>query len=332
MAKLVVLGDGPLAPRTGGWVQLVLSEPVLAMRGDHFILRDETARRTLGGGVVVHPFAHRHRRSEGDLEERLGILRVGAPPAAARAFLELVPDFASDRATVSQALNLRDEEVAPIAGAPGVLPVPDAGAPEAYTTTAKWERLETEVLGVVSGAHRAHPLAPGPEMESLRTQLPFEVAPRIFRWCVDRLVAAGRLVREGSVVRAPGHRVALGAGDRALGERLERLLSEGRFTPPDLRQLEERLGVTRKDLLEVLAVLEAEGKVVRVASDLYYARTAADECVERLGIHCRAHGEITAATFRDLIGASRKFAIAFLDWCDRTGVTVRVGDLRKLRR
>ena len=48
--------------------------------------------------------------------------------------------------------------------------------------------------------------------------------------------------------------------------------------------------------------------------------------------HCRTHGEITAAVFRDLIGASRKFAIAFLDWCDRTGVTLRVGDVRKLRR
>ena len=44
------------------------------------------------------------------------------------------------------------------------------------------------------------------------------------------------------------------------------------------------------------------------------------------------HRDITAAVFRDLIGASRKFAIAVLDWCDRTGVTVRVGDLRKLRR
>ena len=33
-----------------------------------------------------------------------------------------------------------------------------------------------------------------------------------------------------------------------------------------------------------------------------------------------------------LIGASRKFAIALLEWLDRTGVTVRVGDLRRLRR
>jgi hypothetical protein len=44
-----------------------------------------------------------------------------------------------------------------------------------------------------------------------------------------------------------------------------------------------------------------------------------------LSAHCRTHGEISAAVFRDLIGASRKFAIALLDWCDRTGVTTRCG-------
>src|SRR5216110_1174110 len=136
-------------------------------------------------------------------------------------------------------------------------------------------------------------------MESLRTQLPWDVPPRVFRWCIERRAAARRLVREESVVRAPGHRVALGAAAHALGARVERLLAEGRFTPPDLRQLEEATGAARKALVDA---------------------------------HCRAHGEITAAVFRDLIGASRKFAIAFLDWCDRTGVTLRVGDVRKLRR
>jgi selenocysteine-specific elongation factor len=170
------------------------------------------------------------------------------------------------------------------------------------------------------------------EMESLRTQLPWDVPPKVFRWCVDRLVAAKRVVREESVVRVPEHRVALGTEARALGARVERLLAEGRFTPPDLRQLEEATGIARKRLLEVLAVLEGEERVVRVAPDLYWARAAADEARGLLEQHCRAHGDVTAATFRDLIGASRKFAIAFLDWCDRTGVTVRVGDLRKLRR
>jgi len=113
---------------------------------------------------------------------------------------------------------------------------------------------------------------------------------------------------------------------------VERLLAAGGFTPPDLRQLEEATGALRKALVDVLGVLEAERKVVRVGPDLYYARGPADEAKEIVVAHCRRHGEIAAGTFRDLIGASRKFAIAFLDWCDRSGVTVRVGDLRKLRR
>ncbi|HYR96688.1 MAG TPA: selenocysteine-specific translation elongation factor [Candidatus Binatus sp.] len=334
MGKLVLLGGrAELPPRSTASAQLVLTEPVLAMRGDRFILRDETARRTLGGGEVVNPFADRHKQSEVGLDERLENLRGADASAAARAFLELVPDFATDGPTIAQALNLREEEAAAaLAAAEVAIPIPDARAPEAYTTEAKWRRLEAAACDAVAAAHRAQPLAPGLEMESLRTQLPWEVAPKVFRWCIDRLVAAKRLVREESVVRAPEHRIALGSEARALGTRVERLLADGRFTPPDLRQLEEATGVPRKRLLEVLGVLEGEGKVARIAPDLYYARGAADDARSLIEAHCRHHGEITAATFRDLLGASRKFAIAFLDWCDRTGVTVRVGDLRKLRR
>jgi len=334
MGKLVLLGGrGELSPRSAGWAQLVLAEPVLAMRGDRFILRDETARRTLGGGVVVNPFADRHRRAETGLEERLEVLRGGETPVAARAFLELTTDFASDRATVAQALNLREEEAAAaLARVDGVLAIPDPRAPEAWTTAAQWRRLEAAACEAVAAAHRAQPLAPGLEMESLRTQLPWDVPPKVFRWSIERLVAAGRLAREESVVRVPSHRVALGAAAHALGARVERLLAEGRFTPPDLRQLEEATGAARKALVDVLGVLEAEGRVARIAPDLFYARAAAGEAKAIVEAHCRAHGEITAAVFRDLIGASRKFAIAFLDWCDRTGVTLRVGDVRKLRR
>jgi selenocysteine-specific elongation factor len=334
MGKLVILGgEGAIAPRATGWAQVVLKEPVLASRGDRFVLRDETARATLGGGEVVNPFAARHRRDEPDLVERLTALSTDDPPAAARAFLELTPDFTSDPLTVAQALDLREEgATAALAALEDALPIPEARAPEAYTTAGKWARLEAAACEAVAAAHRVQPLAPGVEMESVRSRLPWEVSPRVFRWCVDRLVAGGRLVREESLVRSPSHRVALDHRARALGTRVERLLAEGRFTPPDLRQLEEATSATPKELADVLGVLEGERRVVRVGPGLYFAPQAADEARALVERHCLAHGEITAAVFRDLIGASRKFAIAFLDWCDRTGVTVRVGDLRKLRR
>src|SRR5438128_1123727 len=184
--------------------------------------------------------------------------------------LELAPEFASDLATVGQALNLREEEArAALAAAPAVVPIPEGSSPEAYTTEAMWRRLGETVVGAVAAAHREQPLAPGLEMESLRTGLPWDVPPRIFRCCIDRLVAAGRLVREESVVRSPEHRVRLGAEARALGERVERLLAEGRFTPPDLRQIEEATGVGRSPLGELLGVLESEGRITRIAPDLY---------------------------------------------------------------
>jgi selenocysteine-specific elongation factor len=333
MAKLVVLGGAEIPRRQAGWAQLVLAEPVVAMRGDRFIVRDETARWTLGGGQVVNPFADRHRRGEPELLDRLELLRAGDDPAAGLAFLELAPDFASDAATVAQALNLRDEEArAALADAPGVVPIPDVAVPEAYTTGAKWARFESSACAVVDAIHRAQPLAPGLEMESLRTQLPWDVPSKVFRWCIERLVGAGRLVREESVLRAPGHRVELAPPARKLGEQVVHLLTAGGFTPPDLRQLEEETRVGRRELVDVLSVLEGEGRVVRVGPELYYARDAADQVTALVRGHCRAHGELTAAGFRDLIHASRKYAIAVLEWCDRTGVTVRVGDLRKLRR
>jgi selenocysteine-specific elongation factor len=77
--------------------------------------------------------------------------------------------------------------------------------------------------------------------------------------------------------------------------------------------------------------MEREGRVVKVATDLYFSRAAADAAKNLLLKYLETHPEITAAIFRDLLGASRKFAIALLDHFDHTGLTTRVGDTRRLR-
>jgi selenocysteine-specific elongation factor len=334
VGKVVVLGGAPaIAPRQSGWAQVVVTTPVVALRGDRFVLRDETARRTLGGGVVVHPFAARHRRDEPQLVDHLTALRDGDVAAAARALLALAPDFACEGAAIAQALSAgADEATRALAGADDVVALPDASRPEAYATAERWRCLVERMLERVAAAHRERPTEPGVELERLRSELAPEVSARTFRSCVDRLVAERRLVRDDSVVRLPSHRIALDAAGRALGEQVMALLAEGRFMPPDLRQLEAEVAVDRRRLAEVLGVLEKEGRVVRVAPDLYYAPAVVEDAKSLLTGHCRTHGDISAGVFRDLIGASRKFSIAFLDWCDRTGVTTRVGDMRRLRR
>jgi selenocysteine-specific elongation factor len=335
LARVVLLdGGAELRPRSAGWVQLALREPIVALRGDRFIVRDETARWTLGGGVVVNPFADRHRRDEAGLATALERLHAGTDAEASGTFVETAAEFVVDAGTLAQALGTRIERASDaLALVSDAIPVPDpGGGAGTWTTTRKWGRFAAIVLDAVAAKHRAEPLARGLEMESLRGRLPWEVTPRVFRWGIERLVAEGLLVRADQVVHLPSHRIGLDAGGREHAALLERLLADGGFTPPDLRQLAETTGLAARQLLEVLTVLEHEGRVVRIAPDLFFARGPADAAIARLTATCRAQGEITAAAFRDLIGASRKFAIAFLDWTDRTGVTLRVGDARRLRR
>ena len=70
---------------------------------------------------------------------------------------------------------------------------------------------------------------------------------------------------------------------------------------------------------------------MKIATDLYFSREAMEAARQRLLDHLKTAPEITAAAFRDLLGASRKFAIALLDYFDHAGVTTRVGDARRLR-
>ena len=56
LARLVLLGGRrELAPKERAMAQIVCEEPIVAFRGDRFVLRGESADRTLGGGEVVHP-------------------------------------------------------------------------------------------------------------------------------------------------------------------------------------------------------------------------------------------------------------------------------------
>jgi selenocysteine-specific elongation factor len=84
-------------------------------------------------------------------------------------------------------------------------------------------------------------------------------------------------------------------------------------------------------LRTLLAAMEREQRVTRVAAELYFSRAAVENAKRQLIERLERDGSITAAIYRDMLGASRKFAIALLDYFDHSGVTLRAGDERKLR-
>jgi selenocysteine-specific elongation factor len=334
IGKIIILdGRDALSPRSTAFCQIVLEEPGVALRGDRFILRNQTAQGTLGGGEILHPFAHRHRRSEPGVSGRLTVLRAKDLAQACRAYLEAQQEFAAPLEEIYQGVNAREEEVtAFLAQDREILPLPDRLHPEAYSVAEKWRRLVEEVQTILAAFHQEAPLARGMEMESLRSKLSFSFSPKIFRAVTDRLNTEGVTIREDSTLRLPSHQVKLSASEQSVVANLARLFHEGGLTPPDLKELESKLHLPRKGLLDLMAVQESQGKITKVATELYFDSVALEKAKMALLAYFAAHEDISAAGFRDLLGISRKTAIPLLEYFDRIGVTWRVGDVRKLRR
>jgi selenocysteine-specific elongation factor len=334
IGRVIVMEEpGEIPPKRRARVQIVLNDPLVALAGDRFVIRDETNIRTLGGGIVLNPLGRRVRKPLEIYLQNLAALGGAFGPPAVAAMLSLQDSLATPTARLAQLFNRPLADVETALRDPIFVKL-SLGDEEGFTTSAKWEGMKRFTVEALATHHREEPLAPGLEMEALRARLPYDVVPRAFRALIDRVCRETGIVRDESALRLAQHRVRLGGDDGKIGARVEQMLKEAGFQPPDLKQLIEALKLSAAELARVrtlLTAMEREGRVVKVATDLYFARDALDAAQARLIDRLKADGEITAAVYRDSLNASRKFAIALLDYFDHAGVTTRVGDLRKLR-
>ena len=330
----VILLDGrkELEPKQSGWCQIALEEPVVATWGDRFIARTETATRTMGGGRIIHPFAPRHRPSEPSPVPTLAALSEGEPDKRMHAFLELLREFAAPTALVAQAMGTTFEEIGPIAAhSPHILPLPDAQEPEAWTISPKWDALRAEITDVLQNFHRIHPIAAGMDLESLRSRLRTPLSAKLFRPVIARLEASGVVAREQSDVRLAEHEVKLDESQSDRARAITTAIESGGLTPPDAKQIAASMNMTAGKALELLHLLERERKAVRVAPEIFYHADAYQRARRLFEDIIADKGEVTVADYRTALSASRKYALALLEHFDETGITVRIGDARRLR-
>jgi selenocysteine-specific elongation factor len=331
-AKLILLGSSEkVGPKESAYCQLTVSEPLLVMRGDRFIIRDETSTRTLGGGVVIHPWARKHKREEPGLLNRLKLLHTGELSGVVAAFLDESVDFAVSPAALQEFLNLNEREFREHVSGLQKIRVLTLEGERLYTTETKWDRLRDELLQKLSDYHAAHPLAPGMDMEEVRDKLQYEVPPRVFRAFLEQLEAAKVVARDGNFLRLPRHQIRLKGDEQTVVAKIKTALGKTPVAPPDLKQIETEVGVNSTKLREVMRVMEREKSIIRVAPDMYFLAESIDKIRRSLREHLTKQSQITPAGFRDLLGTSRKYTIPLLEYFDREGITIRAGDARRLR-
>ncbi|MCY3592758.1 MAG: selenocysteine-specific translation elongation factor [Acidobacteria bacterium] len=331
MGKLRPLEAERLTPGQEAVAEIRLDEPLVAVRGDRFVIRRPSPQTTLGGGEVLDPAWRRPRGRA--LGAAIDALNSGDRQAAA---VQWTVDGREAGLPVTElALRLGvvpgdAEDVLNRAALDGLL-LP-AGS-DRFVSAAAVRRVTRRARRLVEAHFAADRLSRGmPKAELVRRLLGARAADLASAY-LDWSSRGGKdlsIVVEGELVTLPGRTSELTGAESQLARDLVEGFERQGLTPGSPEELCRSLGAKPQVFDGVLRYLVDRGKLVRLPNGLLLAAAA----LERFQADLFATGwdTFTVAEFKDRFGLTRKWAIPLLEHLDRQRLTRREGDRRRVLR
>lgn len=327
-ARLRLLGSDELKPGEEGWIQLEPAHPVVAVRGDRFILRRPSPGETLGGGMVADAQpARRHKRYDSAVLHRLAMAIQGSP-----AELLLQACVTLGICPVKDALqqaHLADEQGATalqdLLQTNQLLPL-EEGDPLVdnrlfIVPASTWSALSADARSIVNGYHQAFPLRRGIPREELKSRL--KMPPRSFAAALRRWMQEGWLAENGTYISLPDFTIRFSPAQQAQVDKLLAQFASSPYAPPSVKECIAAVGE------EVFQALLDTQVLTAVSADVVFRQLDYLTLVEMLKEHFSRESTLTVVQWRDRLNTSRRYALAFLEHLDAQGITVREGDVRR---
>jgi len=324
MARVALLQGDKLAPGDSMLAQLVADQPLGALNGDRFILRDAEARHTLGGGTVLDPEAPARKRKTPLRLAELAALETRDPARRLVRLLELGGVDLQKRAVHWNRDDLADH-------LPADSTRVHAGHEDWAFSGAHWTSLKDKLSADLAGFHERFPDEQGPETARARRMFFPRLPAPVFAALAEALMADGGLQRSGPWLHLPTHTVALSSDDEALWQRIRPWLAESLLDPPWMRDLARHADRDEATMRRLLLKLARQGRLYQVVRDLFFLPEAVDQLAALVQELEHLSGETRAAEFRDRSDLSRKRSIQVLEFFDRVGYTRRVREAHRLR-
>jgi len=333
LGRLILLENDELAPGEDTVAQIRLETPIATVKDDHFVLRSYSPVRTIGGGRIINPIPGKHKRFKPEIIENLKALSSRSPEEIISYHVRQAGFEGVSLTDIKIMTNLSDKRLQTTLQ--GLLSkkilVQMDKENKIYIHGDSLELLKKQTSANLIAYHKANPLKKGMPKEELKSKLPSYLRAKLFNLILNLLIKAGTVMHEQDTVRMASHKVSLGMDQTALRKKISQQYRSSRLTPPYFKALCKTLEVDIEQAKDVLLLLVNEGMLVKAKDDLYFDANALDDLKQRLVSFLKTNGEITTPQFKEMTGASRKYVIPLLEYFDARNITLRVGDIRKLR-
>jgi selenocysteine-specific elongation factor len=334
LGNLILLDREELNPGDKIVGQLHLESPVALVKDDRFVIRSYSPVRTIGGGKVLNPIPVKHKRFKAEIVEGLARISRRSPEELIEYYIDQsgyqgvsYPDLVIMTNIVEKKL---DQMMQGLLSKKIILQLDRDN--RIFMHASSFQKLRQKLLGHLNHYHQAHPLKAGMHKEELKTKIPRNLNPKLFSLLINQMLKDDEIAAEEETVRLASHKIALGADQTDIQNKIIRAYRQSGLQPPYFKELNKQLAADRSHAKDVLMLLVEEGKLIKVKEDLYFDAGAVKHLQNRLVEFLTANGEISTPQFKEMTGASRKYVIPLIEYFDARNVTIRIGDIRKLRK
>jgi len=302
----------PLEAGQSGNALFYLEKPIAALMDERFIIRSLSPMETIGGCVVLdsNPIP---------IRKELKLWTASLQENPSERFKQFVSQYWKSpkslgnwarhfQTTESQVKNwIRSEE---IKNEKGFL----------FTSEKQDESMEY-IREVLTLFHKDNPYKKSLSQDRLKDATHFSTnwLSYILDYMGDELIN----VEGGFALKS--HSVVLSDSDASLAKILEDSVKQAGYAILNAKELSSE---NPKITLEILYILKGEGKIIEVGRGLWIHGDVLDKLKDDLCLFFTANPQLNVSDFKTITNTTRKSAIPLLEYCDKHGLTERVGNSR----
>ncbi len=324
LGRIVPLDQEHLNPGEEGYCQIRLEEAIVAKKGDLFVIRFYSPMETIGGGVILDPSPKKHKRFDEEILKSLKLKEEGDIKEILEEMVKKHSREYPDIKTISKYMGEKEEiikeEMCALVEDKKIVRINNL-----YIHYNHYENLKEKTISLLSDFHQKYPLKKGLPKEELRSKIEKNLKTKDFDAVLNLFLEEKETKTQENMASLYDFKVILNEKQIMIKKEIEKKLKEDGFTPKNISEIIQ----DREEYEKVLGTLLGD-TLIKVSEDLVYHKECYDKALLLLKNYINENKSINLAEFRDLIGASRKYAMALLDDFDRNKITRRVEDKRIL--
>ena len=306
-----------------GLVQFRFNEPIVTYLGDRFILRIPSPPKTIGGGIILDPLAHKHSFKDKKLTNQLQRRKTFILKELI--LVELEKHLFTKKNSLLINSNYTDQEIKEILELlqkEGKLICTDSWSIDQHF----WQEQVRKLIDKLNKEYATHPLEKGFPLNRFQSVF-YYLNPEIFNYLITIQINTKKIILKKGIILLPDYQPKISPEKELLISKILKALKDNPTNPPDEKKLLSQITGSK----EIINFLIREEIIIKLNEGILLKKDNYDMMKNKLIHFLKINGSVSISQVRTLLGLSRKYIIPLLTKMDEENITKRQGNNRILK-